>query len=383
MQSTHKDIPLEAVRGLAAFVVLFCHCNLAFFPDAALWSRIPGVTTLIQSVLAGHSAVVLFFVLSGYVLTRSYFLSGDALVVVRSAVKRWPRLAGPVLLAVLASYCLFKLNLEFFHDASAISGSHFLATYGRGIPDDQIASFAPHFKKAFKEGVFYTFFYGEATYDSSIWTMRVEFIGSFVVFGLALLVRPLLLLNPFTAAALMGTVGFLCFAQSPTLSGFVFGMALAAFLPQERVVALWWVFAPTLLIGIYLFAWGLEDSELIVGATLIILAVCVAPQSVRHVLSSKLAARIGWLSFPLYLAHILVITTLGSFALITFQGSPYDPAIATLVSVIASVIVSIPFAWLNDLWIDVVNRASNVAMTAYGPVALNRYQASFQISSGP
>ena len=381
MQSARKDVPLEAVRGLAAFVVLLSHCKLAFFPDADLLSRIPGISTAIRTVFAGHSAVVLFFVLSGYVLTRSYFLSGDALVVVRSAVKRWPRLAGPVLLAFLVSYCLFKLKLQFFRDASDISQSHFLATFGRGIPDDEVASFTPHFKTAFKEGLF-TFFYGKATYDSSAWTMQVEFIGSFVVFGLALLVRPLLLLNPFTAAALMATVGFLCFAQSPMLSGFVFGMALAAFLPKERIAGPWWVFVPTLVIGLYLFAWGPEDLELIIGATLVILAVCVAPDAVRSVLSSKLAARIGWLSFPLYLAHLLVITTLGSFSLIAFQESTYAPLIATLVSVTVAVIVSIPFAWLNDFWMEAVNRASNLAMTAYRPVALSRHQASFESPRG-
>jgi peptidoglycan/LPS O-acetylase OafA/YrhL len=36
---TEKDIPLEALRGLAAVVVVFFHCILAFYPQ---WIEQPG-----------------------------------------------------------------------------------------------------------------------------------------------------------------------------------------------------------------------------------------------------------------------------------------------------------------------------------------------------
>jgi peptidoglycan/LPS O-acetylase OafA/YrhL len=82
--------------------------------------------------LNGHAAVALFFVLSGYVLSRRFFESGDHRILLKGAVKRWPRLMGPVLLVVLASYALFKVNFYQFEQAGAVSGSPWLINFEYG-----------------------------------------------------------------------------------------------------------------------------------------------------------------------------------------------------------------------------------------------------------
>ena len=56
---------LDALRGLAAFIVLLHHFRNAFFMNQPRWFLVP--------VFAGHSAVILFFVLSGYVLSLPYW----------------------------------------------------------------------------------------------------------------------------------------------------------------------------------------------------------------------------------------------------------------------------------------------------------------------
>jgi hypothetical protein len=48
----------------------------------------------------------------------------------------------------------------------------------------------PSFWDAFSQGAFYTFFRGDAYYDSSLWSMRYELIGSLLAFGLALMLYP-------------------------------------------------------------------------------------------------------------------------------------------------------------------------------------------------
>src|SRR5215472_16570432 len=118
-----KDIVLEAIRGGAALVVVVWHVCVGFFPYSlnGWWQGSP-----LNLFMNGHSAVQLFFVLSGYVLTRRYFESGNNRILLRGAVKRWPRLMGPVLLVVLASYMLFKLDLYQFEQAGAVSGSGWL-----------------------------------------------------------------------------------------------------------------------------------------------------------------------------------------------------------------------------------------------------------------
>jgi peptidoglycan/LPS O-acetylase OafA/YrhL len=63
-----KYLPeLQSVRGIAALTVLFCHCT--FYYGTRQWSRYVEVFA--------HAAVVIFFVLSGYVLCLS--LSGAVL----------------------------------------------------------------------------------------------------------------------------------------------------------------------------------------------------------------------------------------------------------------------------------------------------------------
>jgi peptidoglycan/LPS O-acetylase OafA/YrhL len=52
---------LDSLRGIAAVTVVCHHCRLAFFTTEPSWYLLP--------LFAGHEAVVLFFVLSGYVLS--------------------------------------------------------------------------------------------------------------------------------------------------------------------------------------------------------------------------------------------------------------------------------------------------------------------------
>lgn len=89
-----KELPLEAIRGIAALVVVIWHVCFGFFPD------ITGIYHTSHSLqgnplfvfMNGPAAVQLFFVLSAYVLTRRYFEIGDNRLLLRGALK-----PGPVL----------------------------------------------------------------------------------------------------------------------------------------------------------------------------------------------------------------------------------------------------------------------------------------------
>ena len=61
---TKHVIQLQSLRGVAALVVLLAHC--AFYYDYS-----PDVRRIVEIVANPHAAVVLFFVLSGFVLTLS------------------------------------------------------------------------------------------------------------------------------------------------------------------------------------------------------------------------------------------------------------------------------------------------------------------------
>ncbi len=100
---------LDALRGIAALLVLACHVgqivphDLAFLPGRV--QHILFHLTPLRVVEFGRPAVLFFFVLSGYVLARALLLGGSP-GFLPYAVQRSIRLGLPVIASVLASALL-------------------------------------------------------------------------------------------------------------------------------------------------------------------------------------------------------------------------------------------------------------------------------------
>lgn len=379
--TSKKDIPLEAVRGLAAIAVMLGHTILGFFPQwmGAAPDSMPAQAGLRGQawfcVLNGGAAVTLFFVLSGFVLTRRFLANGDVQIVVRGVIKRWPRLAGPVVVATVTSWLLFKLGLYRFAQAAAITPSPWLSKSGGAFE----APFEPSFLEAVWQGAFLTFFRGDYSYDSVLWTMRYEFIGSFVSFGLALLVA----LFPKKEAGLLrfaviAIVFALCDFVSPMHAAFPIGVALAAFLPERSNRLPAWAVAALIVVALYLFgfsginagafvaiAWALKNNLIpthIFASVLLIAAVELAPDTFRARLSNRFAERLGALSFPLYLIHVPVLCSLGCWMLVwsrTWATGASPNMMAAAATVVGAVVAAIPLVFFNERWVRFVNAATS------------------------
>lgn len=181
-----KSIPLEGIRGIAAINVLVWHLYLGFFYGTGAFDK-PWF-----GLMNGPAAVTLFFVLSAYVLTRRYLLTGDAELIEKAALKRWPRLAGPVVVVTVFSWLLFRLDGYHFYEAGKQLGSPFMQTFAYALKGD--AALTGPQPIGLPQIVYLagdrTFFEGIVTYDQVLWTMRLELFGSFIAFGLALLIGP-------------------------------------------------------------------------------------------------------------------------------------------------------------------------------------------------
>jgi peptidoglycan/LPS O-acetylase OafA/YrhL len=100
---------LDALRGIAALLVLACHVgqivphDLAFLPGRV--QHILFHLTPLRVVEFGRPAVLFFFVLSGYVLARALMLGGSP-GALAYAVQRTLRLGLPVVATVLGSALL-------------------------------------------------------------------------------------------------------------------------------------------------------------------------------------------------------------------------------------------------------------------------------------
>ena len=105
------------MRGLAAFMVFLFHFVLGFLPqrhgqEAAV--AIPGgnlLETPLFFLINGHAAVTFFFVLSGFVLSYSYFSKNSNDGLLGSIIKRWPRLFPMALISTLFSWLMIHYGL--------------------------------------------------------------------------------------------------------------------------------------------------------------------------------------------------------------------------------------------------------------------------------
>jgi len=181
-----KFSQLDGLRGLAALAVVFSHFVNTFFPIATgvgavmhsnydfLFSSFPFTV-----LFGGHFAVCVFFVLSGFVLSIKYFKNPANSILIDSALRRYSRLMIPALVSVIFAYTLMKLNLMMNNQLSEITGSN---RWLNGFWD-----FVPTLESALKEGMWGAFIdglkSGVPTYNSSLWTMHIELVGSFMVFA--------------------------------------------------------------------------------------------------------------------------------------------------------------------------------------------------------
>jgi len=369
-----KDKPLEAIRGAAAVNVLVWHTMLGFFPEnSGVFSEFPASGAAGQpwfGLIHGSFAVILFFVLSGYVLTRSYFLSRDRMIIIRSAVKRWPRLAGPVLASVLFSWVLLSLNLYRYNEAAELTGSPWLA--GHLFSSPSVVS--PALLDAVVQGALLTFIKEHSSYfNSSLWTMHWEFLGSFAVFGLAYLIVRFGAALRVLSFVMASTA---CHLWMPELMPFVAGMVLAAFIPKRRIALRGSVSLALMLLSIYLGGYtgrptgafsllypliGSDYTTIgyarIGAACLAMIAVETSP-ILRWLLSGRWAAGLGRMSFPLYLVHIPVLCSVGCLTLVSLSGLvpvPMARSTAAVVTVSAALLFAVPLMHFNEWWVKSLN----------------------------
>lgn len=370
-----KEIHLEGMRGIAAIVVLVYHCVCTFFPTHGIARLNPDDFSLKGSILWGFmngpSAVMFFFVLSGYVLTRRPIVTGDRAAVVEGVLKRWPRLVGPVLLAVLISYLTLVTGIDQKSAIFNIVGYDWILKFSSAM------DIVPNLLQALKEGTFLTFFRGDMSYVHNLWTMRFEFVGSFIAFGLALI---LIELRNQRAKAIfvLGVVLVLAHYSHNFYVPFVAGVAIAFLKPTDRD----WNLGPILttlsiILCIYLAGYvrnvsdtagpylpirwlgaeRLPDTYFYTISAVLLLLTVESSRGLKRFLSGPVSRFLGRISFPIYLIHMVVVTSAGAvvFVVLEAQGEIVRGLGAMTVVIWLSVIASIPFAAFNDRWVAFVN----------------------------
>lgn len=365
---------LEGLRGIAAIAVVLYHCLQAFYPFAIYGGRDPQhlflednfYGTPLAGLASGAFAVAIFFVLSGFVLSIGYFQKRKASFVKNLAIKRYVRLMIPALVSTLLCLAIIKLGLFFNIQAGNINGSHWLFAFFQWPGGDHNLLAAIHEGTV---GVFTNFANSSKLYNPVLWTMTIEFVGSFIVFGFLLL---------FAQSRLRWIVYTALFVVlfNTWIMGFIFGMLLADLYSSGRIRPMkrYWalLLVPLgLLLGAYprghvagtIYGYmtipGLRYGDdavnyqlvfTILGATVLVLA-AISIKQVTRFLAAKPISGLGKYTFSLYLTHLPVFLSFTTGIFVIFSSHMgYNSA--AMLSLALSVPVFAGFAVLFEKYVD-------------------------------
>ncbi|WP_262029296.1 acyltransferase family protein [Microvirga sp. Mcv34] len=378
-----KLAELETVRGVAALVVLVHHSLLGFAP------RLEGLFfpaerfglfgTPLYAIVNGSAAVTLFFVLSGFVLTYRAIGAQNSSGLGLAALKRWPRLAGPVVIVSLASGLLVWAGMYANQPAAEISRSTWLKWWFASYPYSAVPPLA-----ALEEGLLGTFLDGRNYFNSNLWTMYYEFFGSFLVLGLALVIVELK--RPRLSILLSAGLFILTLYQARLFAPFIGGVIAAQIYSLHVFHRVRLGGGPALLVAaaaflLFGFRESIDGSKAFgfyavlnqvqgmplatvavllhtIGALLLMwLITACAP--CKRLFSSRIGLWLGRMSFPIYLTHLLVICTIGSSIFVALK--PYLPhavAVALTISVVFGITltVSYPLALFDSVWVRFISQ---------------------------
>jgi peptidoglycan/LPS O-acetylase OafA/YrhL len=178
---------LDGLRGILALVVFLHHYLYVFAPSVIFGGEyrefmrtgkytLPKLLSLTPAnfIFNPLTAIMFFFVLSGFVQTYNYFQKPDLQFLQKSFIKRYFRLAVPVIVVVMMVYVFHKLH---FVDKSAISQNDIYFT--RKWVETQLPGNLGFFA-ALKHGAVDCFLM-PSRYYQVLWTMPVELLSSWVV----------------------------------------------------------------------------------------------------------------------------------------------------------------------------------------------------------
>lgn len=361
---------LEGLRVVAAVLVVFFHASLMFYPSHfyglgsadALTQNMRFEDNIYNSpfagLLSGTFAVGIFFVLSGFVLSIGYFTKKDQQIVKRLASSRYLRLMIPAFVSVMIAWFCVATGLS-NHLASVIASSH-SGWLGHTW------SFAPDFFDALYQGTIGIFVSQNVHYNPVLWTINVEMIGSFIVFGTLLLFANSK--HRWIVYALL-----IIFTAKTWLLGFVIGMGLADLYANRKLTAKFLeskfvyilpvvavilggfpateatnpIYKALLIPG---FFYEQNRSLIItVGAALLVLSVLVIPR-INAFFAHRAISGFGKYTYSLYLVHLPVLLTVGAIAFVLAEPIGFNKAVA--IAVVAAWAVLIPMTYLFEKYVD-------------------------------
>ena len=363
---------LDSLRGIAALIVVLTHYFAAFYPYAifgiqgnyyqkSIWEDIVFFPPF-GLLVAGHLAVCLFFILSGYLL--SYGFLGEIRrtdKIVSAVLKRPIRLGGLVLFTIIAGYCLWYSKAFFNTVVADLSGSKpWFSNCWKGELD---------FIHLIKD-IVTSMFSHASIYNPPLWTMKIELYGSFFVFlfvGLFGRFKYRLLILLFLSAIFHRSL-YLGFILGVIVADIVKNHDIFFKLESNRYVSMFlFVFflylssypyyansdfiKQTILYALPIDKWLGHGYPMIAALTIFILV--KISSRIKKYLTHPILIFVGRVSYGLYAIHFLVLGSISSYlfsALYIHFGFGYH--LSFLLVLITGFPTIILLAYLATIYID-------------------------------
>ncbi|TDN70544.1 acyltransferase [Paraburkholderia sp. BL10I2N1] len=376
---------LDGLRGWAALIVVLCH----LFPFYLLRSSGPsaeGVRHLLAKgafwgylqysvatvgvvfyhfLTDGAIAVYVFFVLSGYVLSVGYVQKRRRELIADQALRRYIRLTVPIFFACCIAFCLMKLGLMYNQRVAVMSGSEWIAQFYQWSPDFfSLVKFALY-------DVYFDYFHVNS-YVFVLWTMQLEFFGSFLIFCLLALFGELEKRWIPYGLALVAV-----WLINRDLVSFMMGLFIAELYQLEQVrlllgrkvskIAVSIMLMLVLLVPVLTFHYLARDNwapVYSVAATIIVVSVMML-KPFQSAFSCRVSRFFGHISFSLYLMHPLVLCSFGAWyfiALHEYLSRPVLIASCAAFVVALSVLSARAFVILDSWGVREARRFSSAVL---------------------
>lgn len=333
---------LDGLRGWAALSVAIFHIYWESFGN--LHPEIRNVVT--ASLLNGHFAVCIFFVVSGAALSSPFLAGGGRAYVMSAAIRRYVRLTPPIVLFSLIFFALAEMDLVFSNEAAEVlQRPHWgglNSTNDPGLINTVL----------FMTRDVYLGAEGERDLLPFLWTMPIEMMGSILLF---LLLACADLFRERRRSYLW--ISALVFLVSPYLGAFFIGAGLAwlrirgvewstyrRFPRVTTAVILSLGFGTAAITHLGGLPSPVAHAMNVLGASALVY-LCMSNLVLRRLLGGTwLSAFLGRISFTIYILHYVIITTVLSGLVLHFQdslGFATCMAIAT-----ASLALSVALSWV-------------------------------------
>jgi peptidoglycan/LPS O-acetylase OafA/YrhL len=346
---------LDGLRGIAALIVVVFHYLSAFVPTLT-----PDQTanpywlsdTPLAVLFNGPFAVVVFFVLSGFVVSKAAH-SHDPLPL--TIVLRYFRLTIPMLFSVLIAWLLLTAFPIEATKLASITGTPWLSkTFNGEIPS---------LSQALGDSTYEVYLRGYSRFNNAIWTMRWELIGSVAIY----MVYAFIPRAAYISAAFIAVFFLLLWKGPPYYyEAFIFGALMQEAWTHNKMRSVAPKFA--LMTGLILgsqsagfshrygfdfLPWILRPGEtegmIYPIAAALVLYGCLMSVPVSRLLQLSPVLFLGRISFGTYLIHVPVLyTVVMAVAVLLWPMSPITLSIGLLIFAA----LSVSLGWLMTLAVD-------------------------------